>query len=218
MCCLTLPQTLALFASNARPLCLKRYHPLLQTLSSAPANVIIRPRKRYHPPLQTLSSAPANVIIRPCKRYHPLLQTLSSAPANVIIRPRKRYHPPLQTLSSAPANVIIRPCKRYHPLLQTLSSAPANVCLRFWLFLPRDDERYGLPIAPWISSLIGLFVWGQRKDVCNISFAGGGECRSLTCILCGEQNLHKWQSSRNFVPYYIYKKKYIWIHSNSFAV
>ena len=63
-----------------------------------------------------------------------------------------------QTLSSAPANVIIRPCKRYHPPLQTLSSAPANVCLRFWLFLPRDDERYGLPLAPWISSLIGLFV------------------------------------------------------------
>ena len=151
MCCLTLPQTHALFVSNACPLC------------------------------------------------------------------RKRYHPPLQTLSSAPANVIIRPCKRYHPSLQTLSSAPANVCLRFWLFLPRDDERYGLPLAPWISSLIGLFVWGQRKDVCNISFAGG-ECRSLTCILCGEQNLHKWQSSRNFVPYYIYKKKYIWIHSNSFAV
>ena len=58
MFCLTLPQTLALFASNACPLC----------------------RKRYHPPLQTLSSAPANVIIRSCKRYHPLLQTLSSAP------------------------------------------------------------------------------------------------------------------------------------------
>ena len=149
ICCLTLPQTLALFASNACPLC------------------------------------------------------------------RKRYHPSLQTLSSAPANVIIRPCKRYHPPLQTLSSAPANVCLRFWLFLPRDDDRYGLPLAPWISSLIGLFVWGRRKDVCNISFAGG---RYLTCILCGEQNLHKWQSSRNFVPYYIYKKKYIWIHSNSFAV
>ena len=85
----------------------------------------------------------------------------------------KRYHPPLQTLSSAPANVIIRPCKRYHPLLQTLSSAPANVCLRFWLFLPRDAEIYGLPLAPWISSLIGLFVWGRWKDVCNISFAGG---------------------------------------------
>ena len=107
MCCLTLPQTHALFASNACPLCLKR------------------------------------------------------------------YHPPLQTLSSAPANVIIRPCKRYHPLLQTLSSAPANVCLRIWLFLPRDDERYGLPLAPWISSLIRLFVWGRRKDVCNRSFAGG---------------------------------------------
>ena len=107
ICCLTLPQTHALFASNVCPLCLKR------------------------------------------------------------------YHPPLQTLSSALANVIIRPCKRYHPLLQTLSSAPANVCLRFWLFLPRDDERYGLPLAPWISSLIGLFVWGRWKDVCNISFAGG---------------------------------------------
>ena len=78
MCCLTLPQTHALFASNACPLCLKRYHPLLQTLSSAPANVIIRPCKRYHPPLQTLSSAPANVIIRSCKRYHPLLQTFAS--------------------------------------------------------------------------------------------------------------------------------------------
>ena len=78
-----------------------------------------------------------------------------------------------QTLSSALANVIIRSCKRYHPPLQTLSSAPANVCLRFWLFLPRDDEMYGLPLAPWISSLIGLFVWGRRKDVCNISFAGG---------------------------------------------
>ena len=49
MCCLTLPQTRALFASNACPLCLKRYHPLLQTLSSAPANVIIRPRKRLPP-------------------------------------------------------------------------------------------------------------------------------------------------------------------------
>ena len=108
-------------------------------------------------------------------------------------------------------------CLKRMPFLpQTLSSAPANVCLRFWLFLPRDDERYGLPLAPWISSLIGLFVWGRRKDVRNISIAG--ECRSLTCILCGEQNLHKWQSSRNFVPYYIYKKKYIWIHSNSFAV
>ena len=56
MCCLTLPQTLALFVSNACPLCLKRYHPLLQTLSSAPANVIIRPCKRYHPSLQTFAS------------------------------------------------------------------------------------------------------------------------------------------------------------------
>ena len=107
MCCLTLPQTLALFASNACPLCLKR---------------------------------------------------MPSLP---------------QTLSSAPANVIIRSCKRYHPPLQTLSSAPANVCLRFWLFLPRDDEIYGLPLALWISSLIGLFVWGRRKDVCNMSFAAG---------------------------------------------
>ena len=78
MCCLTLPQTLALFA----------------------ANVIIRPCKRYHPLLQTLSSVPANVIIRSCKRYHPLLQTLSSAPANVIIRPRKRL-PPILAFSSA---------------------------------------------------------------------------------------------------------------------
>ena len=34
MCCLTLPQTLALFASNACPLCLKRYHPPLQTFAS----------------------------------------------------------------------------------------------------------------------------------------------------------------------------------------
>ena len=100
ICCLTLPQTLALFASNACPLC------------------------------------------------------------------RKRYHPPLQTLSSAPANVIIRPRKRYHPLLQTFASDSG-------FFLPRDDERYGLPLAPWISSLIGLFVWGRRKDVCDISFAGG---------------------------------------------
>ena len=122
-----------------------------------------------------------------------------------------------QTLSSAPANVIIRPCKRYHPLLQTLSSAPANVCLRFWLFLPRDDEGCGLPLASWISSLIRLFVWGGGKM--SVTYRSqGGKCRSLTCILCGEQNLHKWQSSRNFVPYYIYKKKYIWIHSNSFAV
>ena len=98
--------------------------------------------------------------------------------SNVIIRSCKRYHPLLQTLSSAPSNVIIRPCKRYHPLLQTLSSAPANVCLRFWLFLPRDDERYGLPLAPRISSMIRLFVWGRRKDVCNISFAGGSAARS----------------------------------------
>ena len=172
MCCLTLPQTHALFVSNACPLC----------------------RKRYHPPLQTLSSVPANVIIRSCKRYHP----------------------PPQTLSSAPANVIIRSCKRYHPPLQTLSSAPANVCLPFWLFLPRDDERYGLPLAPWISSLIRLFVWGGGRM--SVTYRSQGECRPVTCILCGEQNLHKWQSSRNFVPYYIYKKKYIWIHSNSFAV
>ena len=78
-----------------------------------------------------------------------------------------------QTYALFAANVIIRPCKRYHPPLQTLSSAPANVCLRVWLFLPRDDEGCGLPLASWISSLIGLFVWGQRKDVCNISFAGG---------------------------------------------
>ena len=56
MFCLTLPQTLALFASN----------------------VIIRPCKRYHPPLQTLSSALANVIIRSCKRYHPPPQTFAS--------------------------------------------------------------------------------------------------------------------------------------------
>ena len=102
-----------------------------------------------------------------------LPQTLALFAANVCPLCRKRYHPLLQTLSSAPANVIIRPCKRYHPLPQTLSSAPANVCLRFWLFLPRDDERYGLPLAPWISSMIRLFVWGRRKDVCNISFAGG---------------------------------------------
>ena len=102
-----------------------------------------------------------------------LPQTLALFASNVCPLCRKRYHPSLQTLSSAPANVIIRPRKRYHPLLQTLSSAPANVCLRFWLFLPRDDERYGLPLAPWISSLTGLFVWGRRKDVCNISFAGG---------------------------------------------
>ena len=56
MCCLTLPQTHALFASNACPLCLKRYHPPLQTLSSVPANVIIRSCKRYHPPPQTFAS------------------------------------------------------------------------------------------------------------------------------------------------------------------
>ena len=146
-----------------------------------------------------------------------LPQTHALFASNVCPLCRKRYHPSLQTLSSAPANVIIRPCKRYHPLLQTLSSAPANVCLRFWLFLPRDDERYGLPLAPWISSLIGLFVWGGGKM--SVTYRSqGGEGRSFTCILCGEQNLHKWQSSRNFVPYYIYKKKYIWIHSNSFAV
>ena len=78
-----------------------------------------------------------------------------------------------QTLALFASNVCPLCRKRYHPLLQTLSSAPVNVCLRFWLFLPRDDERYGLPLAPWISSLIGLFVWGRRKDVCNISFAGG---------------------------------------------
>ena len=106
--------------------------------------------------------------------------------------------------------------KRIPSLPQTLSSAPANVCLRFWLFLPRDDERYSLPLAPWISSLIRLFVWGRRKM--SVTYRSQGECRPVTCILCGEQNLHKWQSSRNFVPYYIYKKKYIWIHSNSFAV
>ena len=121
-----------------------------------------------------------------------------------------------QTHALFAANVIIRPCKRYHPSLQTLSSAPANVCLRFWLFLPRDDERYGLPLAPWISSLIRLFVWGGGRM--SVTYRSQGECRPVTCILCGEQNLHKWQSSRNFVPYYIYKKKYIWIHSNSFAV
>ena len=106
--------------------------------------------------------------------------------------------------------------KRLPSLPQTLSSAPANVCLRFWLFLPRDDERYGLPLAPWISSLIRLFVWGGGRM--SVTYRSQGECRPVTCILCGEQNLHKWQSSRNFVPYYIYKKKYIWIHSNSFAV
>ena len=122
-----------------------------------------------------------------------------------------------QTLALFASNVCPLCRKRYHPPPQTLSSAPANVCLRFWLFLPRDDERYGLPLAPWISSLIGLFVWGGGKM--SVTYRSQvGECRSLTCILCGEQNLHKWQSSRNFVPYYIYKKKYIWIHSNSFAV
>ena len=78
-----------------------------------------------------------------------------------------------QTLALFASNACPLCRKRYHPPLQTLSSAPANVCLRFWLFLPRDDERYGLPLAPWFSSLIGLFVWGRRKDVCNISFAGG---------------------------------------------
>ena len=66
------------FALNACPLCLKRMPSLPQTLSSAPANVIIRSCKRYHPLLQTLSSVPANVIIRSCKRYHPLLQTFAS--------------------------------------------------------------------------------------------------------------------------------------------
>ena len=186
MCCLTLPQTLALFASNACPLC----------------------RKRYHPPPQTLSSVPANVIIRPCKRYHPLLQTLSSAPANVIIRPCKRYHPPLQTLSSAPANVIIRSCKRYHPPPQTFASDSG-----FFFRVTMSQVWSSFRSVDFV--LDRAVCVGRRKDVCNISFAGG---RSLTCILCGEQNLHKWQSSRNFVPYYIYKKKYIWIHSNSFAV
>ena len=121
-----------------------------------------------------------------------------------------------QTLALFASNACPLCLKRYHPLPQTLSSAPANVCLRFWLFLPRDDERYGLPLAPWISSLIRLFVWGGGRM--SVTYRSQGECRSLTCILCGEQNLHKWQSSRNFVPYYIYKKKYIWIHSNSFAV
>ena len=154
----------------------------------------------------------AGTVARTCVEGHYVLPDFASNACSLCL---KRMSSLPQTLSSAPANVIIRSCKRYHPRLQTLSSAPANVCLRFWLFLPRDDEMYGLPLAPWISSLIGLFVWGRRKDVCNISIAGG---RSLTCILCGEQNLHKWQSSRNFVPYYIYKKKYIWIHSNSFAV
>ena len=63
-----------------------------------------------------------------------------------------------QTLALFASNACPLCLKRMPSLPQTLSSAPANVCLRFWLFLPRDDERYGLPLAPWISSLIGLFV------------------------------------------------------------
>ena len=107
-----------------------------------------------------------------------LPQTLALFASNVCPLCRKRYHPPLQTLSSAPANVIIRSCKRYHPSLQTLSSVPANVCLRFWLFLPRDDERCGLPLAPWISSLIGLFVWGGGKMSVTYRSQGGSAAPS----------------------------------------
>ena len=52
----SLPQTYALFAANVIIRPRKRYHPLLQTLSSALANVIIRPRKRL-PPILAFSSA-----------------------------------------------------------------------------------------------------------------------------------------------------------------
>ena len=75
-----------------------------------------------------------------------------------------------QTLSSAPANVIIRPCKRYHPPLQTFASDSGfffRVTMRGVVFL--SLRGFVLDTAD---------CRGQRKDICNISFAGGRDAPS----------------------------------------